>query len=93
MNNIEEVTFNSYGDLNKVIQNKANKLGETIKINPEKLINYRHENDVLSEKTKANNPGLLFEVPKLKQNNTCDFFNHYIENMLIKNAWNMPYFC
>ena len=48
LNDVEGVTFNSYGDLDKILQQKANDLGQEIKINPEKLINYRHEKDGLS---------------------------------------------
>lgn len=42
------VTFNPYGNLDKILQQKANDLGQEIEINPEKLINYRHEEDILS---------------------------------------------
>lgn len=48
LNNIEGVTFNPYGNLDKILQQKADDLGQEIEINPEKLINYRHENDKLS---------------------------------------------
>ena len=48
MNNIEGVTFDPYGNLNDILQEKANNSNEIIVINPYKLINYRHENDLLS---------------------------------------------
>lgn len=50
LNDVEGVTFNSYGDLDKILQQKANDLGQEIKINPEKLINYRHEKDWISNR-------------------------------------------
>ena len=48
MNNVEGVTFNPFGKLDDIIQQKANDTGKIIEIYLNKLINYRHENDVIS---------------------------------------------
>ena len=82
LNNIEGVTFNPYGNLDKILQQKADDLGEEIEINPEKLINYRHEKDKLSKNTKTNNPGFQYEIPKLSENlEKNDILNHFIKNI------------
>ena len=82
LNDVEGVTFNSYGDLDKILQQKANDSGKEIKINPEKLINYRHEKDGLSKNRKTKNPGLQYEIPKLSKNlEKNDVLNHFIKNI------------
>ena len=79
MNNIEGVTFNPFGKLDDIIQQKANDTGKIIEIYPNKLINYRHENDKLSSKTQNNNPGQQYNLPKINKVN--DPFNHDIKNI------------
>ena len=82
LNDIKGVTFNPYGNLNDILQQKANDSNETIEINPYKLVNYRHEDDWLSIKTKTENLGQQYDLPKLVQNKgRFDVSNHDIKNI------------
>ena len=79
INNLEGVTFNSYGDLNKIIQQKANETGMQIEVKPENLINYRHEKDGISNyKHLGVNYKLPTSLTKLKSNVNS---NHDIKNI------------
>jgi len=79
LNNIDGVTFNSYGDLDKILQQKADDSGCEIKINSENLINYRHEKDDISN---SEHLGINYKLPtnlvKLKSNINS---NHDIKNI------------
>lgn len=77
LNNIEGVTFNPYGNLDKILQQKADDLGQEIEINPEKLINYRHEKDWISN---SNNIGSNQELNE--KNISQNPFKNIIDNKI-----------
>lgn len=78
LNNIEGITFNSFGDLSGIIQQKANNSGKEIEIYPEKLINYRHEKDSISN---FKHLGLNYKLPKPEGIHLTPFSKHDIKNL------------
>ena len=67
---------NKQGNLNIILQQKANDLNETIEINPYKLINYRHENDWLSN---CEHVGSNYEFSNEQTYKLRPIYNHKIE--------------
>lgn len=82
LNGIEGVTFNSFGNLNDILQQKANDENKIIKVDPSKLVNYRHEDDFLSKNSHSYNPGMQFNLPKPIENKSkIDPISHTLQNI------------